>query len=229
MQPTVLLFDVDGTLLDTGGAGRRAVERAFDLRHGRADACDAISFCGMTDRAIVRDGLAAIGVHATAEAIDALLSIYLVELARELAATSRCRVLDGVEAALNVGTRAGCAVGLGTGNIHEGAMLKLGRVGLADWFAFGGFGSDHELRSELLRVGAQRGAARLAVPLDRCRVVVIGDTPKDVDAAHAIGAECLAVASGRFGVAELVACGPRWTFASLSGAIDAVIHSEPRA
>ena len=80
-RPTVLLFDIDGTLLDTGGCGRRAVERAFALRHGRADACAALSFGGMTDRAIARAGLLAIGAEATAQAIDHLLAAYLEALA----------------------------------------------------------------------------------------------------------------------------------------------------
>jgi phosphoglycolate phosphatase-like HAD superfamily hydrolase len=226
MRPTVLLFDVDGTLIDTGGAGRRSMERAFERCHGRRDACAQMAFGGMTDRAICRDGLGVIGVPATEEAIDALLAAYLVALADELAASTRCRVLAGIEAALDAAERASAAVGLGTGNVHAGARLKLGRVGLADRFAFGGFGSDHEVRSELLRVGAERGAARLGAAREACRVVVIGDTPKDVAAAHAVGAECVAVATGSFGVEALAACGPRWVFASLAeeGAVRAVVE-----
>ena len=92
------------------------------------------------------------------------------------------------------------AVGLGTGNIEGGARIKLARVALNENFPFGGFGSDHEDRAELLAVGAARGAARLALPRSACRVVVIGDTPKDIAAAHAIDAESLAVATGPFPV-----------------------------
>ena len=207
MKPTVLLFDIDGTLMDSGGAGRRSVERAFERRHGRHDACAAVSFGGMTDRAIARAGLLAIGAPVTDEAMDEVLAAYLVALAEELVA-SRAIVHPGVHAALDAAVAAGAAVGLGTGNVRDGARLKLSRVGLDHRFAFGGFGSDHETRSELLRVGAERGALALGTPLSACRVVVIGDTPKDIAAAQAIGAECFAVATGSFSATALAACGP---------------------
>ena len=225
-RPTVLLFDIDGTLLDTGGCGRRAVERAFALRHGRADACAALVFGGMTDRAIARAGLAAIGAPITPEAIDDLLAAYLEALADELPRSPHAIVHDGIAPALDASVAAGAAVGLGTGNIAEGARLKLGRVGLHGRFAFGGYGSDHEIRSELLRIGAERGALALGVPLAECRVVVIGDTPKDIAAAQAIGAECLAVATGPFSVAELSACAPTRVFANLAaaGALSALLE-----
>jgi phosphoglycolate phosphatase len=222
--PTVLLFDIDGTLMDTGGAGRRSVERAFAARHGRRDACAALQFGGMTDRAIARAGLTAIGVDPTPEAIAAVLAAYLEALASEILA-SRARVHAGIEAALDAAVAAGAAVGLGTGNLEDGARIKLGRVGLAHRFAFGGFGSDHEGRGDLLRTGAERGALALGVPLAQCRVVVIGDTPRDVAAAQAIGAECLAVATGSFAAAELCAHGPTWVFRDLcaDGALQALL------
>jgi phosphoglycolate phosphatase-like HAD superfamily hydrolase len=226
MRPTVLLFDIDGTILDTGGAGHRSIDRAFERLHARRDACSGFSFGGMTDRAICRAGLAAIGVEASTEAIDAILAAYLEALEAELAATPRCFVHPGIAEALDAGFAAGAAVGLGTGNVAHGARLKLARVGLHERFSFGGFGSDHEVRSELLAVGARRGAAALGVAMEGCRVVVIGDTPKDVAAAQAIGAECVAVATGWFTVEQLTACGPTRVFASLAaeGAIEALIE-----
>lgn len=228
MRPTVLLWDVDGTLIDTGGAGRRSVERAFVRRYGRPDAVARIVFGGMTDRAICRQGLDAIGQEVTEEAIDALILVYLAALQEELCAAHQARVLDGIEAALDAAVAAGCAVGLGTGNVEPGARLKLGRVGIAERFAFGGFGSDSEVRHELLRVGAERGARALGEELAGCRVLVIGDTPKDVAAAHAMGAECLAVATGAFSVEALRACGPRWVFADMEqdGALGALLDGE---
>jgi phosphoglycolate phosphatase-like HAD superfamily hydrolase len=222
--PTVLLFDIDGTLMDTGGAGRRSMNRAFERAHGRHDACDSIAFGGMTDRAIARAGLLAIGVEPVIAAVDALIAAYLAALADEIVA-SRSRVLPGVLATLAAVATSGAAVGLGTGNVRDGARLKLGKVGLHERFAFGGFGDDHETRSELLRVGAARGAAALGRPVDACRVVVIGDTPKDVAAAQAIGAECVAVATGPFKLADLAETSPSRLFADLDqpGAIEAIL------
>jgi phosphoglycolate phosphatase-like HAD superfamily hydrolase len=224
MRPTVLLFDIDGTLMDSGGAGRRSMDRAFERVHCRRDACAAIRFGGMTDRAIARAGLTAIGVEATPASVDGLLAAYLEALADELPSATAI-VHAGIEAALDAGAAAGAAVGLGTGNLREGAQLKLGRVGLAGRFSFGGFGCDHETRSELLRIGAERGATALGAPLAACRVVVIGDTPKDVSAALAIGAECIAVATGTFSLEELVACGPTRAFRDLDeeGALAALL------
>jgi phosphoglycolate phosphatase-like HAD superfamily hydrolase len=224
MKPTVLLFDIDGTLMDSGGAGRRSIDRAFERRHGRRDACAEIRFGGMTDRAIARAGLIAVGVEPTPAALDDLLAAYLEALVEELPASTAV-VHAGIEAALEAGAAAGAAVGLGTGNLREGARLKLGRVGLADRFSFGGFGCDHETRSELLRVGAERGARALGAPVSACRVVIIGDTPKDVAAAQAIGAECIAVATGTFSAEELLACGPTRVFRDLDedGALAALL------
>src|SRR5262245_2086992 len=116
MRPTVLLFDIDGTLISTGGAGRRAIERAFERRAGRRDTC-AFPFGGMTDRAIVRAGFDALGSACTDADIDAVLDVYLELLAEELTASPDCLVHDGIEAALDVAAAAGFAVGLGTGNI----------------------------------------------------------------------------------------------------------------
>ena len=90
-------------------------------------------------------------------------------------------------------------MGLGTGNIREGARVKLSRVGLFERFSFGGFGCDHEDRAALIRRGAERGAEQLGLPLSECRVVVIGDTPKDVAAALACGGECVGVGTGAIG------------------------------
>lgn len=226
MKPTVLLFDVDGTLVSTGGAGRRAIVRAFRALHGRADAC-GFPFDGMTDRAIVRQGLTAIGLEATAGAIDALLAEYLRWLGEEVAAADPARYLlhRGTREAVEAALEAGCAVGLGTGNVREGARLKLARVGVADAFAFGGFGDDHELRAELIRVGAERGAAALGVLRAEARVVVVGDTPKDVDAALAVGAECVGVGTGHWTAVQLRAHGATWAFDDLAaeGALAALL------
>jgi phosphoglycolate phosphatase len=228
MRPTVLLFDIDGTLVTTGGVGRRALELAFERSHGRRDACAGFRFDGMTDRAIVRGGLAALGLSPTAEAIEAVLARYLEVLADEVAAApaARYRVHDGMRETLDAAaSRSRTAIGLGTGNIREGARIKLERVELFHRFGFGGFGCDHEDRTALLRRGAERGAAALGIPLGEARVVVIGDTPKDVAAALGIGAESVGVGTGSYSPAELLAAGATRAFPTLAapGALEAVL------
>lgn len=228
MRPTVLLFDIDGTLLTTGGAGRRALDRAFHERHGRKDAC-RFPLDGMTDRRIFRMGLEAIGKTAHEDEIAALTELYVKLLEDEVARADAgvYRVHPGMERAVDRALEdARFAVGLGTGNVERGARVKLSRVGIADKFSFGGFGCDHEDRAELIRIGAERGAAKLSLPLEDCRVVVIGDTPKDVAAAKAIGAECVGVGTGSYSVEALVEVGATAAFRDLSGpgAIEAVLY-----
>ncbi|MBL8922415.1 MAG: HAD family hydrolase [Myxococcaceae bacterium] len=227
VKPTVLLFDIDGTLITTGGAGRLAIVRAFATVYGRPDACDHFSFSGMTDRAIVRLGLDQIGVTAADSTIDELLARYVELLEEEVwkMDDARYRIHAGMLEAIDAGHANRCAVGLGTGNVKSGAMAKLRRVGLHQRFDFGGFGDDHELRPELIRRGAERGAQRLGVSLAEARVVVIGDTPKDVAAAQAIGAESIAVATGGHRADELWATGATHVFEDLSrpGAIEALL------
>jgi phosphoglycolate phosphatase-like HAD superfamily hydrolase len=229
MRPAILLFDLDGTLITTGGAGKRAIERAFERVHGRADAC-GFSLAGMTDRAILRRGLESIGEKATDGAIDRLIDIYLGALVGEVAAVEkdRYRIHPGVERAIEACKAKGFAVGLGTGNLREAARIKLERVDLFRHFDFGGFGSDAEDRTELVRIGAQRGAARLGRPLGECRVVVVGDTPKDVAAARGIGAECVCVATGGFATADLSARGATHVFEDLAarGALGTLLGAD---
>ena len=219
MRPTVLLFDIDGTLVTTGGAGRRSMELAFLELHGRRDACDSFSMSGMTDRAIVRKALELIGVSPSPDAISAVIDSYLAHLAQEVPRVQErdYRLHPGMREAVDAAlSRQGVAVGLGTGNVREGARIKLERVRIHDRFSFGGFGCDHEDRVELIRHGAQRGATQLGVPLVECRVVVIGDTPKDVSAAKGIGATCIGVGTGNFTPAALLACGADYAFPDLT-------------
>lgn len=229
MRPTVLLFDIDQTLVTTGGAGRRAISRAFEKIHGRLDACDSFSLSGMTDRAIVRKALGIIGVEATPEAIDAIINGYLSFLDEEVQRTEDRHyfVHAGMrEAVAEARSRSGVAVGLGTGNVRQGARIKLDRVGLYDQFAFGGFGCDHEDRVELIRHGAQAGARLLDASLETCRVVVIGDTPKDVAAAKGIGAVCIGVGTGNFTPHALTEAGADFAFPDFTspGAIEALLQ-----
>lgn len=198
MKPTVFLFDIDGTLVDTGGAGRRAMLGAFSSLYGHPNPFEGLNFGGMTDKAIARHGIATSGATVTDAEIERALEAYVARLDAEVKKADRYRVLPGVHEVIAwlVAFDAPFALGLGTGNVKRGAMTKLEPGGLHVHFDFGGFGCDAEDRGELLAHGARRGADKLGVPLASCRVVVIGDTARDVAAAYAIGAECLGVATG---------------------------------
>jgi phosphoglycolate phosphatase len=221
VRPTVLLFDIDGTLVTTAGVGRRALERAFAARYGSTAVLRGVRFDGMTDRAIVRLGLAALGEPAEGPAveavIDAVLADYIPLLEAEIVETRDFGLHRGAREVLDaVASLAAVAVGLGTGNVREGARAKLVPLGVYHHFGFGGFGCDHEERAEIVRIGAERGAHALGHPLAACRVVVVGDTPRDVAAARAIGAEAIGVGSARFSRAELIASGALHAFEDLA-------------
>lgn len=229
MRPTVFLFDIDGTLLLTGGAGRRSMRGAFDdvFGPGGAAALD-FPFAGMTDRAIVRKGLHGAGATSTDDAaIDHLLEVYLARLHDEVTKAASYRILPGVVGVLSWLTNEveRIAIGLGTGNVKRGAYAKLARGSLDTRFAFGGFGCDAEDRTQLLRVGAERGASALGLPIAECRLVVIGDTPKDVAAAQGIGAQCIGVGTGGFEPRALLELGAHSAFATLEddGVRDALV------
>lgn len=225
LQPLILLFDIDGTLLSSGGAGRRALVHAFQIRYNATNAFDHFDFGGMTDRAIVREGLLHLQLEPTNAEIDASIDLYLTQLEREIATTGTYIIHDGMREAVARGlSRPRCAVGLGTGNVKRGAQIKLARGKLFDHFSFGGFGCDDEDRAKLIAVGIERGAKLLGEAVKNCRVVVIGDTPKDVLAAQVNRAECVGVATGRSSAADLLAVGATAAFPSLvsPGAMAAV-------
>jgi phosphoglycolate phosphatase len=232
VRPTVLLFDVDGTLVTTDGAGRRALSAAFEVVVGRATIVEGLDFAGTTDPFIVRHGLRTMGLADEPGLVHDVLHVYVERLREELAVPGTVTVHAGVPRVLEaVTTRPDVAVGLGTGNVEPGAWAKVGAGGLDGAFAFGGFGSDDEDRPTLLRIGAARGAAMLGAQVGECRVVVIGDTPRDLAAAHAIGAACVLVATGRFDADELTALGAEPVFESLEadGVVEAVLGDRSMA
>ncbi|MDB4989220.1 MAG: Hydrolase, haloacid dehalogenase-like family protein [Myxococcaceae bacterium] len=216
-KPTVLLFDIDGTLLLSGGAGRRSFERAFFAVTGSVDVLREFSFGGMTDHGIARLGLEKLALAVDAQTVERIFEHYLRALADELPRTPKFTIMPGVHALIAKLTgQPNVALGLGTGNLKRGAEAKLRHAQLWDAFSFGGFGCDHEVRSELIRIGAERGAAALNVPRSECRVVVIGDTVRDVAAAHDNGAECIAVETGGVARTVLSDAGARAVYADLT-------------
>ena len=204
----MFLFDVDGTLILSGRAGVRGMNLAFERLYGRARALDGVPIAGRTDRAIVFEVLRAIGRDPSDDEIARLRDAYCDCLAAELhrPVADPSGVLPGVERLLD---RLGAdrALGLLTGNFARGAAIKLGHFGLADRFAFGAFGDDHLDRRDLVPMAIEAGRrAGVAVP-SVAGVVVVGDTPLDVDCAHAHGARAVAVATGPFTAAALAAAG----------------------
>ena len=204
----IVLWDVDGTLLLTGGAGLRAFSRAFrelDL----PDSMEGVDPSGKTDPQIVREILVRLGIeHRLSEILPAFVSLYLAFFREELAASERFRVLPGVrELVSRLAGERSVLQGLATGNLEEAAYLKLERAGLSPFFSFGGFGSDAENRTELIRVALSR--ARTRVPGTReDSAFVIGDTPLDILHGKANGARTIAVASGSHSRASLAAHAP---------------------
>ncbi len=202
----LVLFDIDGTLVDTGGAGRRAIEAAARTLYGRHDLFDDVSFDGATDRAICRAAVRKLDRPFDEAEIDRLLDAYVSLLADEVARSPRYGVYPGVEALAAAMESRGVLLGLGTGNIEQGARVKLERGKLNRYFSFGGFGDDAEDRGTLIRMGLRRGEQILGRRAKQAWV--IGDTPKDHAAARVAGAKVVLVATGRYTLAELQACGP---------------------
>ena len=212
MPFAVTLFDIDGTLVHAAGAGRRALERALgDHCGGLNGELATLRLDGMTDRFIVREALALLGHPFDDPSCDAILARYAGHLAEEIRAPGY-RVLPGVVAALEALRARGALVGLCTGNVVEGARLKLAPGGLDRYFEWDasaacGFGADGEARERVVLAALGRAAERLGRPLDPRDALVVGDTPRDVAAARHAGCPVLAVATGNFGVEELRACG----------------------
>jgi phosphoglycolate phosphatase-like HAD superfamily hydrolase len=215
----LVLFDIDGTLLSAGGAGRRALGRALVDVYGTAGPIDTYDFHGGTDPQIVRDLLGAAGLApADVAAGEAgFYARYLEHLDAEIGDGRAVRLYPGVQTLVEaLAADGGCVVGLLTGNIEAGARVKLRSTGLWPRFRVGAYGSDHADRRCLPAVAAERAAALLARPFRGVDLIVIGDTPRDVDCARAFGAACLAVATGRHTVADLTACAPDHVFADLA-------------
>ena len=216
----IVLFDIDGTILLSGGAGRRAITTALTELVGDAHAFDAVRFDGKTDPQIVVELLAAAGRSAPqADEIEQLCRRYLALLASELRRDGGgSRLMPGVLPLLD---RLEChpdvLLGLLTGNMAEGAALKLRAVGVDPCrFRVGAYGSDAPHRPHLPPIAAQR-ATRLfgRVPASG-EVVIIGDTPADMECGAGIGARAVGVATGHYSMPELVAAGAHAVFPDLS-------------
>jgi phosphoglycolate phosphatase-like HAD superfamily hydrolase len=219
----LVLFDIDGTILLTDGAGRRAIGRALVDLMGTAGPIGDHRFDGKTDPQIVRELLSLAG-HGDAEIperVRAVCDRYLELLEGELTKPSQTRVMAGVRellAALAEPEANGAVlVGLLTGNLERGAALKLRSAGIDPArFAVGAYGSDAPDRPELPAIARRRAEALTGRSIAGDQVIVIGDTPDDVACARPIGARTVAVATGRFDVPALAAAGATHVFPDLS-------------
>jgi phosphoglycolate phosphatase len=211
----IILFDIDGTLLASGGAGKLALETAF-TEDFELDLHWQVPYSGRTDRAIVRELFQAHGVAQTPANLDKLLAGYLQRLPGCLE-RMKGRVLPGiVELLVHLRQRDQVAVGLLTGNVRAGARVKLGHFNLFEHFTFGGFGDHHFDRDDVAREALAAVRAHVCPQVTPDRIWVIGDTPLDVRCARAIGARALAVATGIHTLDELTAAAPDLVLKDLS-------------
>ena len=225
----LLLFDIDGTLLLTGRAGEYALRLAFKERFGVDDDLSAISFAGSTDGAIARQMFAAHDIPPTPENIADLFDGYVHHLARELPRREG-RVLPGIIELLEaLHRREDCVLGLLTGNIEKGAELKLSHYGVWDFFEFGAFADDHVDRNKLGPVAHSRAVEKHGISFEAEDVLVIGDTPRDIDCARAAGFVAVAIATGSYAKDELAAHKPDFLFEDLSntrGVMEALLGDQ---
>ncbi len=221
MKHKLVLFDIDGTLLLTAGAGRRAITRALAEQLGTTPDFNLIQFDGKTDPQIIGEMLLAAGSGSSPdpEQIEALCARYLELLEWELDPTrGQTRLMPGVKPLLErLSTDSTVVLGLLTGNLARGAALKLRSAELdPDRFTVGAFGSDSARRPDLPAIASQRAESLFGHRPHGDAVVIIGDTPADVECGAGIGARAIAVATGSFSVDELSAQQPYAVFADLS-------------
>ena len=206
----LLLFDIDGTLMHTYRAGMQAAERAFAKLFGIENAMEGIRTDGLTDPLILRMMFEKVFKRDfSMEESESFYFEYVRFLDEELNALQKITVLPGVLDLLGeLSGRKDCVLALGTGNIEEGAWIKLRYAGLRTYFDTGGFGSDSENRNELLNIGINKASMTYNSGAGFNEVYVIGDTPHDIVHGRAAGAITVAVATGSYSMEELGEAAP---------------------
>jgi phosphoglycolate phosphatase len=214
-QPIVVLFDIDETLVHTGGSGGRSWKMAFEDLYGIPADIGAHTSAGETDPQVARATFKGV-LHRepTTDELSHLYARYLMHLADDIVVSEHYRVLPGAESTLVRLAEAGVILGIVSGAMEGAARTKLVPADLNRYFLFGSYGSDSPERAELTTIAIGK-AARLHDQLTPAQVFVIGDTPHDLDAAHAAGAVAVGVASGKFSVDELSQAGADHVLSSL--------------
>lgn len=222
----LVLFDIDGTLIRTGGAGVRAFAKVFETEFKAVDGFERMKFGGRTDTGLVREFFGYHDIPATAENFRRFFERYVFWLDHILrdSQTSVCtgvwEFIRGLQTLENPPL-----IGLLTGNIRLGAEIKLRHAGIWDLFITGGFADDSEERDKIAAVAKERGSRLLKEELQGEQVVVIGDTPLDIRCARAIGANVLAVATGMVPIEELESHKPDWAVKDLTElGVGEVVH-----
>jgi phosphoglycolate phosphatase-like HAD superfamily hydrolase len=215
-SPRAVLFDIDGTLLVTGGAGGVAWQRAFEELHRvEADIAEHTD-AGMTDPEIVKIVFReVIGREGTGEERARAIGCYLKHLPDAVAESAGYRVMPGIEELLPDLIERGVLLGLVTGNVEAAAHIKLSRAHLNRFFSFGGYGSDSPDRTEVTKAAVKRGELVSGATLQDSACISMGDTPRDVTAGHGAGIKVVGVATGSYSVAQLEDSGADWALESV--------------
>jgi len=202
--PRILLFDIDGTLVTTGGAGAVAWRQAFEELHGIPADIGKFTDAGMTDPDVgAKTFEAVIGRTPTPLELAQVVQRRLEHLPEAIADSAGYKVLPGVPERLRELSRAGHLLGLITGNGDGAAYIKLARGDLMRWFTFGAYASAGVDRAGIVGQAVARGEAMLGKDVPNTQIYVIGDTPRDIEAAHAVGCTAIAVATGHYDVEAL--------------------------
>ncbi len=222
----VLLFDIDATLLLSGGAGRRALNKTFLELYGLEEAMEGVTPDGKTDPLIIREIFEKKLAGLTFEVeFSRVARRYIDHLRVEVDRSQGFRLMPGVQDLLEgLSAHQQFALGIATGNLEQGAWIKLRRAGLDRYFRFGGFGSDSEDRAEVIRAAIGRAKQILARNLMPASVYVIGDTPRDIVYAKQVGVKTIAVATGRSTLDELSRYEPDHLFKDFSNPTDVITY-----
>jgi phosphoglycolate phosphatase-like HAD superfamily hydrolase len=206
-----VLFDIDGTLITTGGAGAVAWRRAFEELHGKGVDIREVTESGMVDTEVGSTALRGLlGRDPDGRELAAAMGRYLRHLPEAVAESDGYRVMPGIEALLDRLVDTGHLLGLTTGNVEAAAHIKLSRGGLNRFFAFGGYGSDAMDRVGLTKCALDRARVVSGGTVQPERCISVGDTPRDVAAGHGAGIRVVGVATGNYGADELSAAGAEW-------------------
>lgn len=215
-RPVAALFDIDGTLISTGGAGARSWRWAFNELHGIPADIGKFTGDGMTDPTVARRTFEkAIGRKPSPQEVATVLAAYLDRLPYEVEHSEGYQVLDGAPELLQHLAREGVLLGLTSGAVEAAAHIKLARGGLNRYFPFGGYGSDSADRTELTRCAIERGSRLVDEEIDPADVFVVGDTPRDIEAAKGAGTVAVGVATGKYDEAALREAGADHVLGSL--------------